>query len=203
MKSLWVTDRRAIGDEAFVRMLDRLSGAPALSVEIREKGVPDREVLDWTRRARRALDPTTPVSVNRRFDIARASGADGVHLPSDGLPGSRVRPLVPRGFRIGISTHGAGEAAAAVENGFDVVVIGPIFATPSKAGMGTPLGVAALAALPPVAGHSAEVFAIGGIDERTIEALDGVRDRISGVGAIRMFQNAADPRAVVERIAAR
>jgi len=203
VKSLWVTDRRAIGDEAFGRMLVGLSGAPGLSVEIREKGVPDREVLDWARRARQALDPATPVSVNRRFDIARASGADGVHLPSDGLPGSRIRPLVPRGFRIGISTHGAHEAMAAVEEGFDVVVIGPVFATPSKAGMGAPLGVAALAALPPVAGHSAEVFAIGGIDERTIEALDGVRDRISGVAAIRMFQNAADPRALVERIAAR
>jgi thiamine-phosphate pyrophosphorylase len=203
VKSLWVTDRQAIGDEAFVRMLDRLSGAPGLSVEIREKEVPDRDVLDWARRARRALDPATPVSVNRRFDIARASGADGVHLPSDGLPGSRVRPLVPRGFRIGISTHDPREAAAALEDGFDVVVIGPIFPTPSKAGMGAPLGVAALSALPPVAGHSAEVFAIGGIDEGSIEALDDVRDRISGVAAIRMFQNAADPRAVVERIAAR
>ncbi|MEP6993019.1 MAG: hypothetical protein ABI968_00765, partial [Acidobacteriota bacterium] len=51
--------------------------------------------------------------------------------------------------------------------------------------------------------HGSEIFAIGGIDERTIDRLEPHRDRISGVAGIRLFQEAEDPRAVVQRIADR
>jgi thiamine-phosphate pyrophosphorylase len=114
-----------------------------------------------------------------------------------------VRANTPRAFRVGISTHSAREAAAAIEEGVDVVVIGPVFETPSKAGYGPPLGVAGLESLPSLASHSTEVFAIGGITEERLEELDFLRDRLSGVAAVRLFQAAPDPRAVVERIAAR
>ena len=50
---------------------------------------------------------------------------------------------------------------------------------------------------------SCDVFAIGGVDEERLPELDPYRDRISGVAAIRLFQEAGDPRAVAERIAAR
>jgi thiamine monophosphate synthase len=57
--------------------------------------------------------------------------------------------------------------------------------------------------LPKLSTHAADVFAIGGITDERLDELAGLRDRISGVAAIRLFQTAADPRAVVERIAAR
>lgn len=198
-----MTDRAAIGDERFVRLLAALSGAPDLSVSLRERDASDREMLDRAIGARGALGPDVSLFVHRRLDVAAAAGVDGVQLPENGLPLARARAAAPRGLRIGISTHSPAAAAAAIEQGADRVLLGPIFATPSKAAFGPPLGAGALAALPPAAEHGCEVFAIGGIDEERIGELDPWRDRITGVAAIRMVQGAPDPAAVVARIAAR
>ena len=202
MKALYVTDRAAAGTERLREVLAALSGAPELAVQLRVKDASDRDILDLARRCREWLGAGVPLFLNRRFDLALSAGADGVQLPADGLPLRRVRAATPRGFRIGVSTHSADEARAAIADGADVVLIGPIFDTPSKRGYGAPLGPAVLAALPPAAQHASAVYAIGGVDETNLEALAPHRDRIAGVAAIRLFQEAADPRAVCDRIAA-
>lgn len=203
MRSLYVTDRAAIGDARFRELLASLRSAPALRVELREKGSTDRECLSWAMTARDRLGENVPLLVNGRFDIALAGGADGVHLPADGLPLPQVRACTPRGFAVGVSTHSPEEAAAALDAGADVVVIGPVFETPEKRPFGPPLGVEALARLPLRASHRGDVFAIGGIDEASIARLEPYRERISGVAGISLFQQAEDPRGLVERIAAR
>ena len=202
MKALYVTDRAAIGDTRFDLILASLHGAPGLAVELREKGEGDRQTLRRAESAREALGPDVPLLVNGRLDLALAAGASGIHLPADGLPLGRVRAAVPRGFLVGVSTHSPAEAAAAIEGGADVVVIGPIFDTPSKLSFGAPLGIGALEALPPREGHESDVYAIGGIGESELERLAPYRDRIAGVAAVRLFQDSPDPRAVVERIGA-
>jgi thiamine-phosphate pyrophosphorylase len=202
MKLLYVTDRPTIGEDRMERVLESLRGAPGLLVQIRESGPSDREVLRRATSARSKVGPAVPLFVNRRFDVALAAGADGVHLPAAGLPVPRVRTSAPRGFRVGVSTHSAEEAVRAIEEGADLVVLGPIFATPSKAPYGPPLGPAELAGLPERDAHGADVFAIGGIDETRLADLLPYADRISGVAGIRLIQEAADPRAVVERIVA-
>src|SRR5262249_41952184 len=146
---------------------------------------------------------TTPLYVNRRADIALAAGADGVHLPASGLPAARVRMAAPRNFRVGVSTHSGDEAARAIEEGADLVVLGPIFAAPSTREYGPPLGPEALAALPPRTQHRCEVYAIGGIAADNVARLDPWLDRIDGVAAIRYFQEAEDPRGAVEALARR
>ncbi len=202
MKSLYVTDRAAIGEERLLRVLEALAGAP-VAVELRERDAEDREVLRLASAARERLGPAVALSVNRRFDVALAAGAGGVHLPADGLPLSRVRGQTPRGFRIGVSTHSAAEAAQAIAGGADVVVIGPIFDTPSKRSYGAPLTPGALGALPRIDSHACEVFTIGGIGEDNLDAIEPYRDRITGIAGTRLFQESAAPRAVAERIAAR
>jgi thiamine-phosphate pyrophosphorylase len=203
VKALYVTDRPAAGDERFRAVLESLAGAPALSVQLREKETPDRETLDWARRCRKWLGPEVALYVNRRFDVALAAGADGVHLPSDGMPLARVRANTPRGFRIGVSTHSAEQARAAIAEGADLVVLGPIFESPSKTSFGAPLTPEVLAALPEASGHDTDVLAIGGISEDMLDRLEPYRDRIAGVAGIRLFQDSADPRAVAERISRR
>lgn len=203
MKALYVTDRAAIGDEHFHATLKSLAGAPGVSVQLRERGTPDRQVLDEAREARRILGSPVLLYVNRRFDIALAAAADGVHLPSRGLPVERVRRRTPRGFRVGASTHAAREAADAIAAGADLVVIGPIFDTPSKRVYGPPLGVEVLGRLPLLSDHAAEVYAIGGMDEAVLPQLEPYRERITGIAGIRMFQEAADAGAILERLASR
>jgi thiamine-phosphate pyrophosphorylase len=160
-------------------------------------------VLEWARRCRQLLGQEVPLYVNRRFDIAAAAGADGVHLPADGLPLARVRANTPRGFRVGVSAHSAAEARSAIAGGADLVVIGPIFETPSKLAYGPPLGPEALAGLPPRAEHRTEVYAIGGIAEENVDCLEPYRDRIDGVAAVRLFQESSDPRGAALRLARR
>ena len=200
MKSFYVTERSAIGDDAFLRLLERLGGAAELTVELREKEASDSEILRWAKLARTRLEPEVPILVNRRLDVALAAKADGVHLPADGLPFLRVRASAPRGFRVGASTHSVQEAVHAIGEGADLVVIGPIFETPSKKPFGPALGPGILEDLPPLETHDSEVFAIGGIDEARLDAMAPFRDRVSGIAAIRLFQETADPRAIVERV---
>ncbi len=200
MKSLYVTDRAAVGEERLQRILSSLEGAPDIAVQLREKQAPGAEALALARRCRDWLGPGVVLYVNGRFDVALAAGADGVHLPADGLPLRRVRANTPRGFRIGVSTHSPEEARAAIAEGADLVLIGPIFETPSKRDLGPPLTPQALAELPDASTHATEVLAIGGIDESALDSLGRYRDRISGIAGIRLFQDAADPRAVADRI---
>ena len=197
-----MTDRAAIGDARFEALLRSLRDAPGLSVELREKGAGDRETMRRAESARESLGPAVPVLVNGRFDVARAAGASGVHLPADGLPFARVKSAAPRGFLVGVSTHSGAEAAGAIEAGADVVVIGPIFDTPSKRAFGPPLGTGALEGLPLRETHGSDVYAIGGIGEPELDRLAPYRDRISGIAAVRLFQESEEPRAVVERIEA-
>ncbi len=203
MKTLYVTDRRSAGDARVLETMAALSGASGVSVQLREKDTSDRDCLGRAEIARRTLGRETPLYVNRRFDIAIEAGADGVHLPASGLPLALVRAATPRGFRIGVSTHSAGEARLAIEDGADLVLIGPVFDTPSKAAFGPPLGAEALGDLPRSGEHAAEVFAIGGISEENLPRLDAWRDRIAGVAGIRLFQESPDPRGLTERIARR
>lgn len=202
MKSLYVTDRAAIGEERFGAVLSALRGAAELTVQLRERHLSDREYLSRARFCRKTLGPT-PLFVNRRFDVALAAGADGVHLPDGGLPHPRVAGRVPRGVRVGVSTHSAEDAARAIAEGADLVVLGPVFDTPSKRGLGTPLGTEELARLPPIREHSTEVYAIGGITEENLEQIEPYGDRVSGIAATRLFQESRDPRALAERIARR
>jgi thiamine-phosphate pyrophosphorylase len=200
VKALYVTDRRAIGDERLEVVLRQLAGAPDLTVQVREKASSDRECLHWARRARALLGPDVPLYVNRRFDLALAAGAQGVHLPADGLPLGRVRTNTPRGFGVGVSTHSAAEAERAIQEGADLVILGPIFDTPSKRGAGEPLSPRELEGLPLLADHSAQVFAIGGIREETLSQLLPYRDRISGIAAIRLFQDSEEPARIARTI---
>ena len=202
MKVLYVTDRPAIGDERFGATLAALRGTSGLAVELREKGAGDRDTMRRAEAAREKLGLEVPLLVNGRLDVAIAARASGVHLPADGLALSRVRAAAPRGFLVGVSTHSPAEAVRAIEDGADLVVLGPIFDTPSKRAYGAPLGTDALEALPLRDEHGSDVYAIGGIGESQLEELAAFRERISGVAAVRLFQESSDPRAVVERIGA-
>jgi thiamine-phosphate pyrophosphorylase len=202
MKSLWITDRKAVGDARFREILRSLRGAPGLSVQLREKAATDRERLHWARDARQALGPDVALYVNGRFDVALEAGADGVHLPADGLPLAAVRAVVPRGFRVGVSTHSPEEARRAIDLGADLVVIGPIFATPDKERYGPPLSAAALDDLPPRHAHDSDVYAVGGIDGDRLSEVASRKDRVDGVAAIRYFQNSPDPLVAAQRVAA-
>ena len=108
--------------------------------------------------------------VNRRLELAKEIGADGVHLGARG-PGiaGGAREKLGAAVLIGYSAHGVAEGLRALGAGADYVTLSPIFATPSKAGIFEPLGLEPLAELARQA--PGRVIALGGISEENIEAV--------------------------------
>ncbi len=175
------------------------------AVQVRAKDLDSRALLEEARRAIDVAHPRgVPVLVNDRLDVALAAGADGVHLPEAGLgvdDARRAAGQIP--ILVGKSTHAAGDAAAAARAGADLVVLGPIFDTPSKAALGmAPLGEGALreAADALVAeGSPARLFAIGGITGAR-EAAWARAAGAQGVAAIRAGLGARDPAAAASSL---
>lgn len=193
-----VTDRRLLGTGPVeVRLEALFRGLPAgtVAIQVREKDLATRDLLDLTRRIRAVATPRgVPVLVNDRLDVAIASGADGVHLPGSGVPPARVRPAFAG--LIGRSCHSVEEVAGLDPSQVDFATFGPVFDTPSKRAYGPPLGVEALRR---AAGASrVPVVAIGGIGPDTAGALRGTG--IAAVAAISAVWTAPDPAAVAASI---
>ena len=160
------------------------------AVQLRDRRAPGGPLLA-TARVLRALtyNHEATLLVNDRIDVALAADADGVHLPAASWPIATARTLLgPRAW-IGRSGHGAEEAAAAAAEGADYVVLGPIFATPSKEPYGAPLGTGVLAATR----AAAPLVAIGGVTADRVPALRGAG--AYGVAVIRAILDAPDPAA--------
>ena len=105
------------------------------------------------------------VLVNDRCDVALASGAAGVHLGDEDLSVEAARRLAAaagRGdFVVGYSTHSPEEAAQASQGGADYLGFGPVFESPTKAGVRAARGLDLLAAA--CRASRLPVVAIGGI----------------------------------------
>jgi thiamine-phosphate pyrophosphorylase len=153
------------------------------AVQIREKHLEDRPLWDLTRRARTFLPPPVKLLVNDRLDVALAAGADGVHLPSDGVPTAALRARFGAGVLIGRSTHTVEEVERARDEGADYVVFGPIYETPGK---GAPVGLAALEKAA-VSARGLPVYALGGVTLGRFGEL--AESGAAGVAAIRLFQD--------------
>lgn len=104
-----------------------------LCVQLREKHLDDRELLD---RAIRLVALCRPrgvnVIINDRPDIALLANADGVHLGQADLPTTQVRGLVGPRTLIGISTSNLSQAKQALIDGADYCGVGPMFPTATK-----------------------------------------------------------------------
>jgi len=202
----YVTDRRAFGlaePQAAARILQtiaRAAHAGADAVQLREKDLSGRALLEWTEAAL-ARAENSKIIINDRLDAALAAGAAGVHLGGESLPVADVAQFrragrAPAGFLIGRSCHAVEEALQAERDAADYVFFGPVFATPSKARFGPPQGVDALAAA--CRRVHIPVLAIGGV---TLENAGACRAAgASGVAAIRLFQESEDVAAVVRRL---
>ncbi len=139
------------------------------------------------------------VAVNDRADIARAAGADVLHLGQNDLPLGVARDIVTPGTLIGRSTHDRDQltgAVTAAPQGPDYFCVGPCWPTPTKPGRAAP-GLPLLRDAAEMAGDK-PWFAIGGIDiQRLAEVLAAGARRIVVVRAITA---AKDPRAAAEQL---
>ena len=182
-----VSDRRRLGLSiaALVEWAARAARQGVAAIQVRERDLPDGELVALVRRVVAAVAGTaTRVLVNDRTDVAIASRAHGVHLRGDSVPASRVRAIAPQGFTIGRSVHSAKEIDAAIAaGGSDYLLFGTVFASAGKPS-GHP--VAGLGALADACRRSPlPVIAIGGIDAARLD--DIARTGAAGFAGVGMF----------------
>jgi thiamine-phosphate pyrophosphorylase len=184
-------------------------------VQIREKGMPARQLLAIARAAvemtkHKPAPPAGPdrhgslILVNDRLDIALAGDAAGIHLGGESLPaqdviGWRRRRKMVTDLMVGLSCHTIDELRQAEDAGVDYAFFGPVFDSPAKRPFGPPLGIAKLAAA--CRATRLKVIAIGGVTlENSAKCLHA---GAAGIAAIRMFQQTWEPaelKTVVERL---
>ncbi|HZR92117.1 MAG TPA: thiamine phosphate synthase [Gaiellaceae bacterium] len=158
-------------------------------VQVREKDLPDRELLPALEEAREVTRRLgVPLVVNDRPDLAVLCEADFVHVGQDDLPVSAARRF---GLGVGLSTHAKAEIDAADA---DYIGVGPVYATPTKAGRPA-VGLELVS----YAARTATLpwFAIGGIDAANVA--DVVAAGATRIAVVRAIGDATDP----ERAAAR
>lgn len=159
-------------------------------IQVREKDLADGALLRLAGAVADAVrGRPTRVLVNGRPDVASALGLAGVQLPEGGLPVAAVRRAFPR-LVLGASCHSLEAALRAEGDGADIILLGPVFATPGKEdrvlGLRGLEGVASAVSIP--------VHAIGGVGPDNVAAVRAAGAR--GMAAIRIFVSAPLARVV-------
>jgi thiamine-phosphate pyrophosphorylase len=158
-------------------------------VQLRDKKLPDGELLERARGVRRATrGGSTLLIVNDRPDLAVLAEADGVHVGQGELSVAEARAIVGPRALVGASTHTLCQARQAVLDGADYLGVGPTFPSMTKAfdqfpGLALVRQVAAEIRLP--------AFAIGGVDPSNVrQVLEAGLPRVAVANAVA---GAADP----------
>jgi thiamine-phosphate diphosphorylase len=186
-----VTDRRRLTRQARTTQaelaaleaaIDEAAAAGIDVIQVRERDLEAADLAAFVARVvRRMRGTATRVVVNERADVARAAGADGVHLRSDGPPVERIRAWGPTAWWVGRSIHSAADAER--HQSADYLLFGTTFMSTSKPA-GAP--VAGLAALGEAVRVSATpIWAIGGVTPETAPAC--LEAGAKGVAAIAAF----------------
>lgn len=180
-----------------VSVVEEALRAGLKAVQLREK---DLDARDLFRLAERLLVLTRPAGaallINDRVDVALALDADGVHLTRRSLPPGEARRLLGPAKLIGVSCHSLADVQEATRERADFLVLGPIYATPSKAQYGPPLSTEVLrqtrsaCALP--------LLAIGGIKAAQVPSVAAAG--ADGVAVISAVMGAADPAAATQEL---
>lgn len=182
-----VTDRHQTAGRPLLSVVKRAVGAGVRAVQLRERGLPIRDLLGMAEDLQRTA-PEAEIFINDRIDVALAGGSCGAHLRESSLPTRVARDLLGPARLLGRSVHSIEGVVVAEGEGADFVVLGPIYETPSKQKYGPPLGLRTLEE----AARSARipVFAIGGIT--AVRAREVRRAGGYGVAVISSILSASD-----------
>jgi thiamine-phosphate pyrophosphorylase len=190
--------RRRQGDLA--EFLDAVLAGGVDIVQLREKGLEARQEMAYAEVfADAAARHGALWSVNDRADVALATGTPVLHLGQDDLPVPMARRVVGDHPLIGVSTHAESEVdAAAKADGVDYFCVGPCWPTPTKPGRPAP-GLSLVSHAARTVGPEARPwFAIGGIDESTLD--DVLAAGATRVVVVRALTEADDPEAAARSL---
>ena len=180
MRLYAVTDRSWLrGQTLFEQVEQALLGGVTL-VQLREKELDEasflREAVDMTKLCHRY---GVPLLINDNVDIARRSGADGVHVGQDDMNAASVRSILGSQMIVGVTAKTIEQAIRAQEAGANYLGSGAVFGSATKLNA-KPMTKELLKSI--CNAVSIPVVAIGGINRHNILELAGTD--ISGVAVV-------------------
>jgi 8-oxo-dGTP diphosphatase len=159
-----ISNATEVGEPRFLAALGARLAAGLRLVQVREKAMARERLAALALRVVATARPYGAiVLVNGDAALARAAGADGVHLTARQLADATARPDCEW---VGASCHDAGALRRAEALGADFAVVGPVAATPTHPGVPT-LGWEGFEAI--ARNASIPVFALGGVRRDDLE----------------------------------
>jgi thiamine-phosphate pyrophosphorylase len=157
--------------QAFGELVQTLIAAGVDVLQLRDKQLADRELLDRACLLRNLTAGTKTLFImNDRPDLAVLSQADGVHVGQEELSVDACRAIVGPSALIGVSTHSLEQARQAVLDGANYIGVGPTFPSLTK-----PFATDALRGPELLRAVQAEIrlpaFAIGGVDLENVDSV--------------------------------
>ena len=175
-----VTDRSWLRGQTLCEQVEKALIGGATLVQLREKELDEetflREAIELAKLCHRY---GVPLLINDNVEIARRSGADGVHVGQDDMEAASVRSVLGSDMIVGVTAKTVEQALRAQEAGADYLGSGAVFGSATKLNA-KPMTKELLNAIC----HAVQipVVAIGGINRQNILELAGTD--ISGVAVV-------------------
>jgi len=200
MRLYAVTDRSWLrGQTLFEQVEQAIVGGTTL-VQLREKELDEeaflREAVDMAKLCHRY---GVPLLINDNVEIARRSGADGVHVGQDDMEAASVRSILGSDMIVGVTAKTVEQALRAQEAGADYLGSGAVFGSTTKRNA-KPMTRELLKSI--CHAVSIPVVAIGGISRSNILELAGTGiDGVAVVSGIFAAEDIAQECRYLRRIA--
>ena len=180
MRLYAVTDRSWLRGQTLLEQVEQALIGGATLVQLREKKLDEdtflREAVELTKLCHRY---GVPLLINDNVEIARHSGADGVHVGQDDMEAASVRSILGSGMIVGVTAKTVEQALRAQEAGADYLGSGAVFGSSTKLNV-KPMSKELLKSI--CNAVSIPVVAIGGINRTNILELAGTD--IDGVAVV-------------------
>lgn len=165
-------------------------------IQLRAKRLASAPLLNHAEQlVRTAESYGASIIVNDRADVARLSGAAGVHVGQEDLAPAAARQLLGPEAIVGFSTHTVEQIEAALREPVTYIAVGPVFGTRTKDTGYDAVGLELVTRAARMA-KGLPVVAIGGITLET--APDIIAAGASSVAVITDLLTDSDPKVRVE-----
>ena len=175
-----VTDRAWLRGRTLLEQVEDALRGGATMVQLREKALDEdaflREAIALAKLCHRY---GVPLLINDNVEIARRSGADGVHVGQEDMAAAEVRGILGSDMIVGVTAKTVEQALRAQDAGADYLGSGAVFGSSTKLNA-KPMTRETLSAITHAV--SIPVVAIGGIHSGNIHELAGTG--IAGVAVV-------------------
>lgn len=128
-----VTDRAWAGEKSLYRQIEEALKGGVTLLQLREKNLSEQAFQEEAVAVRDLChDYQVPLIINDNVEVAKKSGADGVHVGITDAPVAEIRREMGEGFIIGATAKTVEQAREAEAAGADYLGVGAVFPSPTK-----------------------------------------------------------------------